>query len=56
MPAKNNITNELGGYEVRISCEFLEQDREQLTYQVYRELLSTFEELNNKNSEDEIPE
>ena len=56
MPAKNNITNELGGYEVRISCEFLEQDREQLTYQVYRELLSTFDELNKKTSEDEIPE
>ena len=55
MPEKNSVTDELGGYEVRISCDFLEKDREHLTYQVYRELFSTFDKLNT-NSEDEIPE
>ena len=55
MPEKNSATDELGGYEVRISCDFLEKDREHLTYQVYRELFSTFDKLNT-NSEDEIPE
>lgn len=52
LPVKNAINGELSGYEVRISCECLEEDRELLTYQVYSELLSTVGELN-KKSEDE---
>ena len=54
LPVKNPVNGELGGYEVRISCECLEQDKELLTYQVYSELLSTISELN-KKIDDETP-
>ena len=50
LPEKSPYTGKLGGYKARIAFDCDENDREMLTYKIYRALVSLVAELNNSQS------
>ena len=52
LPEKHHITGKLGGSKARIAFNCLEKDKEMLTYQVYRSLVSLVKELSGASAEE----